>query len=148
MPAEVKAEKPSSSFRAVMSCTTFWKVNFTWKSTFVVQMSTEGNHLIIRVCGAYRWEDQPFFNRLLEGKSEQLQKYAVRHLNYCTGCASKHLGMFAEVLGKRKRVCGGGEIGFRVTDPTPEDFLYFKEFIQMRRNFISAQTQAKRKMEA
>lgn len=130
------------------SCTTFWKVNFTWKSTFVVQMSTDGNHLIIRVCGAYRWEDQPFFNRLLAEKSVELQKYAVRHLNYCTGCASKHLGMFTEVLGKRKRVCGGGEIGFRVTDPTPEEFLYFKELIQMRQNFISAQNEAKREMEA
>jgi len=101
--------------------------------------SDTGDHesmLDVRIIGTYNWDDHTLINSRLERESPEFQKQALRHVWRCNACATTHLGMFVTVLGKRQRVCGGGQIGFRWYNPADDELEYIKKLIQLRIEII------------
>ncbi len=118
------------------SCTTYWKINYHYKGEHVMLISTNGNELEVRITGVYGWNDKSLMNSRLEARDNDFQAYALRHLNYCTACSTSHLGGFITVLGKNKRVCGGGGIAFKIKNPTKADIQYIKDLADMRMDIL------------
>lgn len=118
------------------SCTTYWKVNYKYRNEQVCCIGTNGNALEVRVNGCYGWDDPEIVNKRLRDFEPAFQRYVLRHLQYCTGCSGSHLGCFTTVLEKKKRVCGGGSIGFRVYDPDDVDIACFLRLLELRRAVI------------
>jgi hypothetical protein len=127
--------------KLIHSCTTFWKINYHYKGEHVFWFETRGNEFEVRITGVYGWDDHSIMNDILSAQSREFQEYALRHLNYCTACSTSHLGGFVTVLGKRKRVCGGGGIGFRVKSPSSKDIENIKKFIAIRINIIDSKSE-------
>ena len=131
--------------RCYPACETFWKVNYRYRGEQVAQLSQEAQGLIVRVNGVYRWEDQEGFNALLAEQDPAFQRFVLRHLCYCTACSTTHLGRFTQVLGYKKRVCGGGAIDIRALNPTAEQLDPIKRFIDLRLEMIDRRKGAERK---
>ena len=118
---------------------TFWKVDYKYKGTQVMCIGAEGDRerlLDIRVLGAYNWEDHALINNRLAGEPPEFQRHALRHIWGCDACSTSHLGRFVTILGKRRRVCGGGLIGFRWRNPDAADLEYIKRLIDFRCEII------------
>ena len=118
---------------------TYWKVDYKYKGTQVMCIGSEGDRerlLDVRIVGAYNWENHALINDRLAKESPELQKLVLRHIWRCDACATSHLGMHIKVLGKRQRVCGGGQIGFRWRNPAADDFEALRKLIQLRCDFI------------
>lgn len=115
---------------------TFLKIEYKYKGVQVMTIDTYDSRLQLRVTQVYGWDDKELFNKRLEKESVELQKYTLRHLLRCTGCATSHLGAFVEVLGHRNRVCGGGQIGLIWNNPTESDMDKIRFFIKTRCEII------------
>lgn len=127
------------SVKAHPSITTFWKANYKYKGVFVFSLDTSWSELNIRVVCVYGLDEQALalFNKLAEELNSDEQQYLLRHLNYCKGCSTSHDGgWFVNILGKRKRVCGG--LGIMVKNPGSQDIAYIKKFINIRLNIIDS----------
>jgi len=114
---------------------TFWKVEYKYKGAQVMCIGSEGDHeslLDVRVVGTYGWDDPALINDRLAKETPEFQRYIMRHILRCTGCATTHLGGYVTVLGKRQRVCGGGMIGFRWMNPGADDLEAIKRMIELR----------------
>jgi hypothetical protein len=125
------------SIGARPSCTTYWKVNYKYRGDQITQISTEGTTLRIMINGLYWWDgDVNILNQRLIIKGSDFQKYALRNLNYCTGCSTSHEGGgFVRVLGRKVRLCGS--IGFRITNPDIGQYDYMKDMIRIRVEIIN-----------
>lgn len=123
-----------AEFKIKAKCNTFWKVNYKYKGKQLCQIITEGNDCRFWITGSYNWDDKDRFNERIEEFDEEMQKYILRNLNYCTGCSSFHIGGFKYVLGKRKRLCAG--IGFKIHNPKMSDVEKIKSLISLRQELI------------
>lgn len=117
-------------------CETYWKVNYKYKGTQILQISSNGEDLRVRITLAYWWDDSELLNSRLEKLEPETQRYCLRNLNYCVGCSISHKGGVAVVLGKRKRLCGG--IGIDLDNPTKDELENIKRFIKIRCDLIDA----------
>ena len=81
------------------SCTTFHKVDYKYRGVQAVQIGIDGfsvrslkNQIYVRVNGAYWWwpDGEKLVNGQLLRRDAELQEYAQRHVNYCTGCSTSH----------------------------------------------------------
>lgn len=118
------------------ACNTFWKVDYKYAGTQVMCLENDHGDLIIRITATYSWDDPKLINNRLSGESPEFQQYILRHLWGCTGCSTSHLGAFAIVLGHKRRVCMGGGIGFRWTNPTHEDVDAIQKCLEFRCRII------------
>lgn len=134
-----------SARRCARACETFWKVNYRYRGEQVAQLSQDEQGLRVRVNGVYSWEDQDGFNALLAAQDPAFQRFVLRHLCYCTACSTNHLGRFVQVLGYKKRVCGGGAIDIRVLNPSAEQLSQIERFIDLRLEMIDRRKAAERK---
>lgn len=124
------------SLKAKSACNTFWKVDYKYKGNQVMCLDTAKGDLTLRITATYSWDDPALINGRLEKESPAFQKDILRHLWGCTGCSTSHLGVFATVLGRRRRVCMGGGIGFRWINPTQEDLDVIKRCLELRCRII------------
>ncbi len=122
--------------KAKPACNTFWKVDYKYKGGQAMCLENAHGDLIIRVTGTYGWDDPKLINGRLEQESLEFQRYILRHLWGCTGCSTSHLGAFAWVLGHKRRVCMGGGIGFRWTNPGSEDVDAITRCLEIRCRII------------
>lgn len=126
------------------SCSTYWKVNFHYKSKHVMMISTDNcvghhgtespwcNSVMVRVGGSKR----PEYLQNVEAQGEAFVRYFRRHLQYCRACSTGHIGGMHQVLGKTVRLCGGP--GYQVMDPGPEDLKYIRTYLELRMEEIRA----------
>ncbi len=124
------------SLKMKPACNTFWKVDYKYKGTQVMCLENMRGDLILRVTGTYHWDDPALINGRLAGEDEAFQKYILRHIWGCTGCSTSHLGAFATILGRRRRVCMGGGIGFRWINPQSDDIAYIRKCMEFRCRII------------
>ena len=122
--------------KAKPACNTFWKVDYKYAGAQVMCLENDHGDLIIRITATYSWDDPALINNRLTGESPKFQHYILRHLWGCTGCSTSHLGAFAYVLGHKRRVCMGGGIGFKWTNPTHEDVDAIRKCIAFRCRII------------
>ncbi len=122
-------------------CETYWKVNYKYKGTQLLQIAANGENLRVRITLAYWWDDSELVNSRLEQLEPEMQQYCLRNLNYCVGCSISHKGGIAVVLGQRKRLCGG--IGIDIDNPTKEELEYIKVLIEIRCDIINEVTSKK-----
>ncbi len=115
---------------------TFWKTDYKHKSTQAMCIDTEGGNLCVRITETYHWDDPALINDRLLREPPEFQRYMLRHVWGCTACSSSHLGAFAVILGKRRRVCTGGGIGFRWTNPTEDDLPAICKCLALRCQII------------
>ena len=115
---------------------TFWKVDYKYKGAQVLCVSSLEGELDIRVTETYRWDDPALINDRLKKEPPAFQKHALRRIWRCDACATTHLGRFVTVLKKRQRVCGGGVIGFRFSNPAEEDIRMIEELVRLRREIV------------
>jgi hypothetical protein len=118
------------------ACNTFWKVDYKYAGAQVMCLENDHGNMIIRITATYSWDDPALINNRLGGESPEFQQYILRHLWGCTGCSTSHLGAFAFVLGHKRRMCMGGGIGFRWTNPTHEDVEAIRKCIAFRCRII------------
>jgi hypothetical protein len=118
------------------ACNTFWKVDYKYAGAQVMCLENDHGDLIIRITATYSWDDPALINNRLGGESSEFQRYILRHLWGCTGCSTSHLGVFVIVLGHKRRVCMGGGIGFRWTNPTHEDVDAIRKCLEFRCGII------------
>lgn len=91
------------------------------------------NQIYVRVNGAYWWwpDGEKLVNGQLLRRDAELQEYAQRHVNYCTGCSTSHdHGGYATILGRRKCLCGG--IDFKAFTPGMEEVPQLEKLIDIR----------------
>lgn len=119
-------------------CETYWKVNYKYKGTQLLQISTCGENLRVRITLAYWWDDSELVNSRLEQLELEVQRYCLRNLNYCVGCSISHKGGIAVVLGQRKRLCGG--IGIDINNPNEDEIDIIKRLIEIRCDIIETIT--------
>ncbi len=115
-------------------CETYWKVNYKYKGTQLLQIATNGEDFRVRITLAYWWDESDLLNSRLEKLDTEIQRYCLRNLNYCVGCSISHKGGIAVILGKRKRLCGG--IGIDINNPTVKELENIKRFIEIRCEII------------
>lgn len=115
----------------------YWKVDYTYKGKKVMSIATHDQTLTVHILGTYYNDDSALINDRLSKESLDFQKQVLRHVRRCDACATTHLGMFVTVLGKRQRVCGGGETAFRWSNPTESDLNIIKKLIQLRIEIIN-----------
>lgn len=115
---------------------TYLKVDYKYKGTHVMCIDSSDSNLQIRLTGAYGWDDKALINHRLEKEPLEFQKEVLRHIWRCNACSTSHLGQFVEVLGKRQRVCGGGQIGFLWRNPSYEDIDIIRHVIELRCEII------------
>ncbi len=115
---------------------TFWKADYKYRGAQAFCVNSFEGELDIRVTETYNWDDPALINDRLAKESPAFQRDALRHVWRCDACATTHLGRFVTVLGKRQRVCGGGVIGFRWRNPTPEDIRVIERLIELRCEII------------
>lgn len=118
------------------ACNTFWKVDYKYKGVQALCLENATGDLAIRVSETYSWDDPGLINTRLAKQSPEFQRHILRHLWGCTGCSASHLGAFVTILGHKRRVCMGGGIGLRWTNPGPEDLPFIFECLKMRREII------------
>ena len=118
------------------ACNTFWKVDYKYAGVQVMCLENDHGVLIIRITATYSWDDPKLINNRLGGESPEFQQYILRHLWGCTGCSTSHLGAFAFVLGHKRRLCMGGGIGFRWTNPSHEDVDAIRKCLTFRCQII------------
>ncbi|HML47482.1 MAG TPA: hypothetical protein PKE04_12125 [Clostridia bacterium] len=102
-------------------CNTFWKVDYKYKGMQALCLENHDGDLVLRVTETYGWDDPSLINGRLAEESPDFQRYILRHVWGCTGCSTDHLGRFTTILGKKRRVCMGGGIGFRWINPNARD---------------------------
>ena len=126
--------------KARPSCTTFHKVDYKYRGVQAVQIGIDEfsvrslkNQIYVRVNGAYWWwpDGEKLVNGQLLRRDAELQEYAQRHVNYCTGCSTSHdHGGYATILGRRKCLCGG--IDFKAFTPGMEEVPQLEKLIDIR----------------
>ena len=126
--------------KARPSCTTFHKVDYKYRGVQAVQIGIDEfsvrslkNQIYVRVNGAYWWwpDGEKLVNGQLLRRDAELQEYAQRHVNYCTGCSTSHdHGGYATILGRRKCLCGG--IDFKAFTPGMEEVSQLEKLIDIR----------------
>lgn len=127
----------AAEYRCRPTVSTFLKVDYKYKGTHVMCIDSSGSNLHIRLTGAYGWDDKTVINQRLEKEPLEFQKQVLRHIWRCNACSTSHLGQFVEVLGKRQRVCGGGQIGFLWRNPTDQDINIIRHLIELRCEIIN-----------
>lgn len=123
-------------------CNTFWKIDYKHRSTQVLCLENADGALAARIPETYGWDDMRLIERRLAAEDGAFQSYILKHLWGCTGCSTSHLGGFVTLLGKRRRVCLSGGIGFRWRDPAPEDMPAIEKCLAFRRDIIDEQKAA------
>ena len=124
-------------YRCIPSCTTYWKINYKYKSSQVMCLSVDeyDNDLgRVRVTGVYSDKEKDALLPLVASLGEEFTRYFMRHLNYCTACAGSHLGRITPIFGQNKRLCAG--IGLNVRCPKEQDIAFIQSFIAIRQQTI------------
>ena len=70
----------------------------------------------------------------ISNKGSEFVRYFMKHLNYCTGCSTSHLGWQRKLFGRTVRLCC--EPHFRIVNPSNIDMDNIVEFIQLRKKEI------------
>lgn len=132
-------------------CSTYWKINYHYKGVHVMCIDTDDrfehrsklvNTVRIRINGAMS-ELQIYLDKIRE-QGDELVKYFMRHLSYCTACSTTHLGLKCEVFGRNVRVCGGPT--FQIINPSESDIEYIRKFIELRKEMIELEKNKKKSL--
>jgi hypothetical protein len=136
-----KVHALAKEMKLVSSCTTYWKINYHFKSVQVMCIDTDErfdyktgqiNSVRIRINGTNLGAPE-YLDRIYE-EGDAFVKYFMRHKNYCTGCSTSHIGWTKNVFGRNVRLCG--HPSFRIVNPTEGDLDYIKKFIEFRKEMI------------
>lgn len=122
--------------RMAPSINTYWKVDYKYKGVKVMFLSSHDCNLVVGIIGTYSSDDPNLINDRLAKESPEFQKLALRNLWRCDACATSHLGCIITVLGKKQRVCYGGQIAFKWNNPSDSDIEHIKKLIQFRIEII------------
>lgn len=122
--------------RMIPSINTYWKVDYKYKGVKVMFLASHDCNLVVGIIGTYASDDPNLINDRLAKESPEFQTLALRNLWRCNACATTHLGSMITVLGKKQRVCYGGQIAFKWRNPSDSDLEHIKKLIQFRLEII------------
>jgi hypothetical protein len=118
------------------SCTTYWKINYSYKGMKVMCIDTcEWPNFRVGINGS-NYGNNGYLD-LIAGQGDEFVRYFMRHMNYCKACSTSHIGGFKEVLGRKVRLCGHPSFG--IANPKEEDLYYIEKFIEFRKEMISVE---------